>query len=111
MSNRKDELREKIDSLINRAGFERETIPRFTRYPDREAETLREWKQTLRNQILQAIKEVGMVMLAEDQDLPNNPHTTAVHLDAGIYDGLYRRKYDEAQQDMLRANFKKIEEE
>ena len=30
--------------------------------------------------------------------LPENPYGTDVHLDAGVYDGLYRRVFNEALQ-------------
>ena len=50
----------------------------------------------------------GLGIIDDDKSLPANPWGIQVHLDAGIYDGLYRHKYVEAQQDMLAANFVKL---
>ena len=50
-------------------------------------------------------------VIAEDQTPPENPWEDHVHLGIGKYDGLYRERYFEAQQDMLAAGFVKIEGE
>lgn len=34
-----------------------------------------------------------------------NPYSTHVHLDAGVYDGLYRKVYDRCKQDILSKLF------
>ena len=44
-------------------------------------------------------------VLKVERELPENPYADHVHLDAGKYDGLYRKKYFEAQEDMKAAGF------
>lgn len=65
------------------------------------------WQLEQADQILTIIKEDGYVKKAEDQSLPENPWGRGVHLDADVYDGLYKKRYSEAQQDMLNTHFQK----
>ena len=58
--------------------------------------------------IMTYLDSQGAVLKVE-RELPENPYANHVHLDAGIYDGLYREKYFEAQQDMLKGNFSAFE--
>ena len=58
--------------------------------------------------ILEYLHSQGVV-LKVDKELPINPYRFNVHLDAGIYDGLYREKYFEAQQGMVNAGFTAVE--
>jgi len=48
--------------------------------------------------IKQSIKQAGYVKLSDDQSLPHIP-----------YIGLAREKYNEAQQDMLKSGFRRVE--
>ena len=58
------------------------------------------------NTILTLFKEyLGKV------ELPENPYRTDVHLAAGVYDGLYRRKYTEGEQATLSAIIASLEGE
>ena len=57
-------------------------------------------------QILVLLKQAGYVRLAEDQSLPPNPY-----FDSISYPELTEKcfAYDKAKQDMLKANFRKVE--
>lgn len=58
-------------------------------------------------QILKACKEAGLAFVKEDAELPENP------IDKGYTDtvtSMRRYIYDQAQQDMLKAGYRKTEE-
>ena len=59
--------------------------------------------------ILQAIlSDPTIVEIDPDAELPTNPHSKDVHLDAGVYDGLNHRAVEEYKE--LLANWvKKVE--
>jgi hypothetical protein len=64
-------------------------------------------KCKLLSEILQAIKEAGMVWLAEDQSLPENPYSPPLDKTQEIWSDIVVATH----RAILKANFKKIKEE
>jgi len=54
-------------------------------------------------------KVIAFVPEGFEWKLPENPHSTDVHLAAGVYDGLYHREYNTTQQDLLNSMKEQME--